>query len=1029
MTRVLGRCTRRPVQALSGLGGWTSDPNFKLGPGAGVGVGSRSPPPVSGTKTPKFQINYCSVRAPFSTWSPTIHPPTPPPPLGFRRTQTDDLSWIESAPRFSPLRLAWAARPGGVAPLPRPPTVATVIGPPYLRASASDVVFSDPASFHAGSIHERALYWDHVLDTSRPLGARARGWIQHGVDIFEFFRHYKGTFRAAPGHHFDSAIPPPMVLPNHPSCAEFAPFIAGKLAEMVASGAAVILGRVGEVAPPHLCLPIGIEPLKPRMIHDSQFLNLWCHADAFEYDGLHMLPTIMGRGQHAWTLDHVSGYLHVKLTPRSRTFFGFQFEGVYYAWTVLSFGWTGSCLVYNTLSTEVADFLHRLGVPNLVYLDDEIGAELVSVSPALRRRPGRLDGGLPLPPGVLIDLSRGRAPLGAWPGGSGLVASRAAAFVACSVWSALGYFLQVHIKSVLEPVRSVQWLGVIVDSGSATTPPSFRITPAKRDKLLAQVGVSLAASSVPYKDLERLCGRCASLFLVIPGCLFLTRCMYAALATSRWRWHAPIPLTQGSPLHREIGLWRSVPDGPARPWPEPTHAVLEIWDVVYRTSAQATSPDFVLFEAEPHALALHYRLTHPGLPSDSTGGWLEVSFDWDDSPLRALYRSGIPCYSLPFVHWVLRLALGGLPPVIANCYLDLQLSSVFRPGSILGSDLCHDPDFAYWLFAFAAERNVLISAQAAPGHPYAFDVVGAARLCPRGMPNPSPALPPAAGLDRMLFRRAFRAVAAAFEGAGFPRFRADLMGTPSRLHLFADGVALPSLTRAGLYRFGRPQPALRPGGSLGSQCFSRVCAGTPLFVDPHTSLLGPLLSLLRLQRAGPIVVILPCDSRAHWYPLVASQGLAAMVVCPARAPLPYELCGYAPPAAAPPDPRAGGGAPEGPTAGPAFAAQDSAEIHSDSALPDSGDSSSAALRPGLTRPRRGQGAASWLPCTGPLPTPIRLPHDLLAVLFDFRSPPASPWSPSTPCGRGPLAVIPAPPPSRRTRDFTYVYPVVRPFFV
>ena len=975
-----------------------------------------------------------------------------------------DLSWIDASPRFLPFRLDWAATPGCAPPLTTRPTVATVIGPPFLPASASDVVFNDPSAFRSGSIHERAQYWDGVLDTSRPLGARAQRWIREGVDIFEFFRPYRGPFHGAPGRYFDSAVPPPLVLPNHPSCRPFSTFIAGKLAEMVASGAVEILGRVGEVPPPHLCLPIGIEPLKPRMIHDAQFLNLWCFSDAFGYDGLHMLPTTLGQGHFAWTLDHVSGYLHVKLTPRSRAFFGIQFDGIYYAWTVLSFGWIGSCLVYNTLSTEVGDYLHRLGVPNLVYLDDNAGGELVSASPALTTSPGRLfiSGPTGARPSPIIALSPGRGPGGRWPGGSGIRAARAAVFVASSVWTALGYFLQVHIKSILEPQRSVQWLGVVVDTGGPGGFPSFRILPSKRASLGAQVEACLEAGSVAHRDLERLTGRCASLFLVIPGCLHLLRCMYEALATSRGRGYALIPLPPGSPLHDELALWRWVPDSPPRPWLRPTHATLEIWDVIYKSVAQAGMSDAAIYDTEPHELALHYRVVHPELPPDSSGGWINISFDWDYSPLLCLFRNGVPSYSTAFIYFTIKLTLQAMPSVVSGCFLDICLSASFRPLTIFGRDLCHDPDFALWLFRFAAERNLIISTHAAPGRPYAFEVAGRRRN-PTGVCMPSPALPASTALDRMLNPRAFRAIAAAFEAWGVPRFRVDLMGAPSFAHSFGDGVALPSLTRYGLYRYGRPALSLRPGGSLGSQCLARLCKGPSLFVDPHVTLVGPLLAHLRLQQAGPVVVILPCDSRAYWFPSVAALGLAAMVVCPAGTPLPYTLRGYGPQAPIGYDQTSGTpcafhgsdrGGPQGqPAAGPgvphlnstrtvtpptplpaAAATIDSSTLHSESAMTDSGDPPDRTRsRRGPHRHRPGQGLADWVPISLPLPAPVRLPHDLLAVLFDFRAPgpliSGPPRAVARAEGRGPLASVPSLPPTRPTRDFTYVSPFFGPRYV
>jgi len=80
--------------------------------------------------------------------------------------------------------------------------------------------------------------------------------------------------------------------------------------------------RVGEVDPPHLILPLTVEPTKPRLCHDARFLNLWMKDVLFRLDSLMNLPRYVGRDTYQTILDDKSGYDRLFLTKDSRTFFG-----------------------------------------------------------------------------------------------------------------------------------------------------------------------------------------------------------------------------------------------------------------------------------------------------------------------------------------------------------------------------------------------------------------------------------------------------------------------------------------------------------------------------------------------------------------------------------------------------------------------------------------------------------------------------------------------------------------------------------
>ena len=68
------------------------------------------------------------------------------------------------------------------------------------------------------------------------------------------------------------------------SCKPFADFVRSTLLDRLASGAISLIGKVGEVDPPHLVLPLTVEPTKPRLCHDARFLNLWMRDMPFKLD-------------------------------------------------------------------------------------------------------------------------------------------------------------------------------------------------------------------------------------------------------------------------------------------------------------------------------------------------------------------------------------------------------------------------------------------------------------------------------------------------------------------------------------------------------------------------------------------------------------------------------------------------------------------------------------------------------------------------------------------------------------------------
>ena len=125
-----------------------------------------------------------------------------------------------------------------------------------------------------------------------------------------------------------------------------------------------------ESVAPMIVLPLGVEPDKPRLILDARYLNLWCPSEEMQYETLRHFQQGIDVDDWLFSLDHKSGYHYVPLTEDSWQLVGFQWEGAYYTFRVLPFGWAPACFVYNSLSAVLASFIRIHGLHCIFYLDD-----------------------------------------------------------------------------------------------------------------------------------------------------------------------------------------------------------------------------------------------------------------------------------------------------------------------------------------------------------------------------------------------------------------------------------------------------------------------------------------------------------------------------------------------------------------------------------------------------------------------------------------------------------------------------------
>ena len=344
-----------------------------------------------------------------------------------------------------------------------------------------DLAFCDPDYFIAGNVHN---FYDQWLQCG--ASKQVLEWIRNGINVFDFFRHFKGNYR---GKAYDSDIPPSIFFPNSEGCKNFVPFIVSTLLDRLANGSLKLVGKVGVCEPPLLVLPLTVEPNKPRLCHDERYLNCWVKDNPFSLETLRDLPRLLDQGDFMASLDDKSGYDHVLLSTESRKFFGIQFGGYYMVFNTLPFGFKASAFIYQKIGLVATGYCRLMGVPCLQYIDDRwIGAFMQSMSIGGSKTQGTIN--------VFEKEKRALRSL----------------YIVCEVLIRLGYFINI-LKSVFIPVQLIKFLGMLVDSNRL----AFIIPQAKLSKFKILRESILAQDSVDLLSLQKFAGKCISFLLAIPS--------------------------------------------------------------------------------------------------------------------------------------------------------------------------------------------------------------------------------------------------------------------------------------------------------------------------------------------------------------------------------------------------------------------------------------------------------------------------------------------------------------------------------
>ena len=119
---------------------------------------------------------------------------------------------------------------------------------------------------------------------------------------------------------------------------------------------------------------MGVTPKKGtdkfRLTVNMRYVNGHQGTKVFKFEGLKDLSDLAERGDYAVSYDLMSGYYHVVLDPRSRTYVGFKWGGRYIVYNCLPFGLSTTPWVFSKVMRELVMYWRKGGIRLLPYLGD-----------------------------------------------------------------------------------------------------------------------------------------------------------------------------------------------------------------------------------------------------------------------------------------------------------------------------------------------------------------------------------------------------------------------------------------------------------------------------------------------------------------------------------------------------------------------------------------------------------------------------------------------------------------------------------
>ena len=283
-------------------------------------------------------------------------------------------------------------------------------------------------------------------------------------------------------------VPEPAVLSNPSFSNAEKLFICAEIDKLLASG---VIERVDEI--PRCVSPLKVVSKKNgnfRLICDLRYINDFCDVPRFSNEDVSVLPQIMGSNDRAITLDLRDGFFHFSVHPDYRTYLGFQYNGQWFVWCRLPFGWSGSPYYFHKCIRVLIEYLrgtHQMSV--MAFVDDFL---LTAPRDNISNQ---------------VQLLR-------------------------DTLSSLGLTVNLE-KSSLDPSETVTYLGFEIRCAAANRPPVIKVPRSKVSKLKQDIRRALNRPRISARLLARFAGRCISMLAAVFPCKLKLRNVYRLLASRR----------------------------------------------------------------------------------------------------------------------------------------------------------------------------------------------------------------------------------------------------------------------------------------------------------------------------------------------------------------------------------------------------------------------------------------------------------------------------------------------------------------
>ena len=313
----------------------------------------------------------------------------------------------------------------------------------------------------------------------------------------------------------ERGLPPPHTFANQQGALKLPDFVSGEIADLLARGSIIQTEQ-----PPLVINPLNVVEHngKLRLILDLVYVNYFISKEGlkFKYEGIKLTSLYFTPDDNMFSVDLEKAYHHVDMHESAWDYLGFSWLGKTYTFTVMPFGLSPACWVFTKLTNELVGHWRSQGIRLVHYLDDFLFAVAqdatggYSLFKSVQQR-------------VLSDIK------------------------------AAGFSLSMS-KLVLEPQKSIKFLGYIVDLGASR----LAVDPSRVTKLKSILGQLLARPRrVHVKDLARITGLLQSMHLAVGQSVrIFTRSLYDLInqkPDNVWNWH--LALNDGALT--ELQFWRT----------------------------------------------------------------------------------------------------------------------------------------------------------------------------------------------------------------------------------------------------------------------------------------------------------------------------------------------------------------------------------------------------------------------------------------------------------------------------------------